>query len=418
MSSVCSLSGLINYYLFKQSITSVPKNAALYSISICELERLLPHIAVDKLKQLFDQVASLISKLSFLSNTTVGYVGTGEYFIFIENFTTEHKNKIANLTNQLNTLAIALGPNESYSFKVACQIGYSVAQQSTDIDSLAYECKIALFSASRGGAPFHFNSINNASFAHKTYLKGSIAKAVKQREMSLHFQPLLSSTNKEVVGAEALIRWEHKGKNIPPDIFIPLAENSFEIIEIGEFVLSESVNFITELRPDKPFKMSINVSPHQLNYEEFFQSVKSKAGFLEKHYPNVTLQLELTERMSIDFESLKPSLELISDYKVNFAIDDFGTGYSSFSYLAQLQATALKIDRSMLIAALKDDRSKQVYIGIVKLALGLGFTVVAEGVETETEANWLQEIGCDILQGYFFEKPLPGALFNSKYGKK
>lgn len=378
--------------------------------------KLLPHIAIDKLKRLFDNVSSLISKLKSLPSTKVGYVGTGEYFIFIENFTPEHESEIAKITEQLNNFTITLGPDESYNFKVACQTGYSVAQQTTDLDNLALECKVALLSAPRGGAPFYFHSINRFSFAHESYLVGSIAKAVRQREMSLHFQPLISSQNNGVVGAEALIRWEHQGKNIPPDVFIPLAEKSFEIIEIGEFVLSESVNFITKLRPTKHFTISINVSPHQLDYEEFFQSIKSKALFLNEHYPNVTLQLELAERVSIDFETLKPFLELVSNYNVNFAIDDFGTGYSSFSYLAELQATTLKVDRSMLIAAFNNERSKQVYIGIVKLALGLGFIVVAEGVETEIEANWLREIGCHKLQGYLFEKPLPGDAFNSKYG--
>ena len=415
MSAICSLTGLINYYQFKQSIAAVAKNSALYSVSICEMDKLLPHIAIDKLKRLFDNVSSLNSKLQCLPNTKVGYVGTGEYFIFIENFTREHESEIERITDQLNNFTIPLGSDGSYNFKVSCQVGYSVAQQSTDLDNLAFECKVALLSAARGGAPFYYHSMNRFSFAHDSYLVGSITTGVQQREMSLHFQPLISSQNSDVVGAEALVRWNHKGQSIPPDIFIPLAEKSFEIIEIGEFVISESVNFITKLRPTKHFTMSINVSPHQLTYKEFFQSIKSKAYFLYKHYPTVTLQLELTERVSIDFETLQPFLELIRDYNVNFAIDDFGTGYSSFSYLAELQATTLKIDRSMLIAAFNKERSKQVYIGIVKLALGLGFTIVAEGVETEDEANWLREIGCHRLQGYLFDKPMPENEFKSKY---
>jgi FOG: EAL domain len=234
-----------------------------------------------------------------------------------------------------------------------------------------------------------------------------------RNEFEMYYQPQVCAHTHEVVGAEALIRWNNPdlGK-ISPAEFIPVAEQSGQILEISNWVMETAIEQIKEWQEQGlPFvNIAVNLSAAQFRDEALPSQI---IGLLNKHTVEPScLTVELTETLAMsDPYSAVKIMDKLTAHGIKIAIDDFGTGYSSLSYLKKFKATKLKLDQSFVqdVAVDADDRS--IIVGMISLAQSLGLKTIAEGVETQEQLSFLEEKGCDEIQGYYFSKPIPSKEF-------
>nr|WP_240153716.1 EAL domain-containing protein [Arthrobacter sp. 147(2020)] len=237
-------------------------------------------------------------------------------------------------------------------------------------------------------------------------LETDLRGAAGRGELTVHYQPQFDAETGTIVGAEALVRWQHPELGLlTPVAFIDIAEESDLIEEVGEFVLVSACSFGAQLRREgHAIKMSVNVSANQLTNPRFEPFIGATLGNTD--FPGDALTLEITESRVISEAVIhNGALENIRKLGVGLSVDDFGTGYSSLYQLRHLPVTEVKIDRSF-ISSLSDEGSLAFIAGIVSLGHGLGLRVVAEGVERPGQLTVLRGTGCDRLQGYYLGRPV------------
>jgi diguanylate cyclase (GGDEF)-like protein len=240
-------------------------------------------------------------------------------------------------------------------------------------------------------------------------LVSELRQALEKDQLLVHYQPVVNLTTGAVNGAEALVRWKSPTRGmVPPGIFIPVAEESDLILVLGEWVLRQAIQDIATRLPALPpgFDLHVNVSARQLIQSDFaatLQQALQSNGMDPRH-----LTLELTESILVGHDEItEDRLRKIRALGVKIAIDDFGTGYSSLAYLSRLPFDCLKIDQSFVRNLAKSPQDTAIVTAILHMAQGFGVTVVAEGVETEDEAQRLRAMGCAHAQGYWFGRPGP-----------
>ncbi|MDD2103619.1 putative bifunctional diguanylate cyclase/phosphodiesterase [Pseudomonas putida] len=258
-----------------------------------------------------------------------------------------------------------------------------------------------------------FDASMNSNARKQLQLLQDLRNAVEQKEFSLHYQPKFDANNGRPVGAEALLRWEHPTQGmLLPDKFIELAEKTGLIIPIGEWVLNEACRQMREwyVLGYTDWRIAVNLSALQFCHVGLVQSV---AKALATHrLPANSLTLEITETTAMsDADASMTVLQELSDMGVDLSIDDFGTGYSSLMYLKRLPANELKIDRGFVRDLERDSDDAAIVSAIVALGQALGLRIVAEGVETGSQQDFLTQLGCDSLQGYLLGHPLPAERF-------
>jgi EAL domain-containing protein (putative c-di-GMP-specific phosphodiesterase class I) len=251
----------------------------------------------------------------------------------------------------------------------------------------------------------------NSALKERTLLQQSMLNALENEEFFLLYQPQMDGKTNEILGVEALIRWNHPEMGmIPPIKFIPFAEETGMIVQIGEWVLRTACrqNKMWQDAGIPPIKMSVNVSARQFQEKNWVMTVEKtlKESGLESQY----LELEITE--SLIMEDVERAIDVMNKLQamgVQLSIDDFGTGYSSLSALKHFPVARLKIDQSFVqcLPGNVDDRS--IAMAIIALGHRLNLKVVAEGVETDTQRAFLRDNDCDEMQGYFFSRPVPSA---------
>jgi len=251
----------------------------------------------------------------------------------------------------------------------------------------------------------------NAAMADTLALDNDIRAAVAEKQFELHYQPKMSTPDHKIAGVEALVRWRHPIRGlVPPDQFIPLAEESELIEAIGEWVLDEACRQWTEwlAKGMTPLSVAVNLSARQLaspTLVERVRAIKSRYGL-----PKGALELEVTESVAMrNPERAIEQLKALGALGIEISIDDFGTGYSSLAYLKLLPIQTLKLDRAFVRDIETDENDAVISAATLALAHALGLKVVAEGVETEGQRDFLTSHGCDYLQGFLFSKPLPAA---------
>jgi len=225
----------------------------------------------------------------------------------------------------------------------------------------------------------------------------------------VYYQPQIDAINNHMVGVEALVRWIHPRMGlVMPDDFIPLAEETGFIRELDNFVMLQAMKDISQWYKDglNPGILSLNLSVRELMYTDYQEILKeniSKTGFNVKW-----LELEITESqmMKNPTQSIE-ILQSISDMGIEIAIDDFGTGYSSLAYLKRLPVNRLKIDRSFVKDLPHDEEDRAISEAVIALAKSLNLTIIAEGVETREQLEYLLSKGCHTIQGYYYSKPIP-----------
>ena len=249
-------------------------------------------------------------------------------------------------------------------------------------------------------------------------LEKQLAQARKNDELRLYYQPKFD-LKKKLTGMEALIRWETKEGLVPPVRFIPVAENSGLIVEIGKWVIEEAARQLAEWNKMgwTKLRMAINVSPIQFNDDSLVPTLKKALD--DNGVKPSDFEVEITESaMMQNMERTVQDIRRISELGIKIAIDDFGTGYSSLAKLAEIPIDTLKIDKSFVDNVITNEASTITTNSIIGLAKSLKKCVVAEGVENEDQLEYLAANGCDIIQGFIFGKPLPADDFYDAYMKK
>ena len=249
-------------------------------------------------------------------------------------------------------------------------------------------------------------------------LENGLRRALQRDELRVYYQPEVSLSLGRMIAVEALVRWEHPERGLlEPKEFVPLAEETGLIVQIGEWVLNEACRQIAAWRRNgAEIDVAVNVSARQLVQPEVVDMVR---GALESSgLPAESLCLEITESAVMrDPEAALATLTLVKELGVKVALDDFGVGFSSLSQLKEmLPLHALKVDRSFISGLADDERNSAIVAAVVMLANTLGVTAIAEGVETEAQAEQARALGCDISQGFFFTAPEPAAMIAERLG--
>jgi diguanylate cyclase (GGDEF)-like protein/PAS domain S-box-containing protein len=252
-----------------------------------------------------------------------------------------------------------------------------------------------------------FDSSISDNFREMLTMENELRKAIKEQQFELHYQPQVNIHTNKVIGFEALLRWKHPEKGyIPPGVFIPLAEKTGLIIEIGTWVLKEACkqNKEWQLKGYRPTKISVNLSVKQFLQKNLVHTVQKILG--EVDLEPEFLELEITESMAMTNEAfIMDTLKGLHELGVKVSIDDFGTGYSSMKYLSEFPLSKLKIDQ--LFIRENKEQNQAIVKSIIHLSHALNMKVIAEGVETEEQLRFLKKEKCDEIQGYYFSKPVP-----------
>ncbi len=254
----------------------------------------------------------------------------------------------------------------------------------------------------------YFNVPVLNDFLNAIELENKLKTAIRNEEFMMYYQPQYFAASRQLRGVEALIRWpDENAKFISPAVFIPVAEKNGSIIPIGKWVLEQSVKQYAAWREQFgfPFIMSINISALQYKKDDFVDNV---IEILNKYdVAPYEIELEITESVLIEnFDVVCEKIKTLRAYGIRISLDDFGTGFSSLSYLKKFPIDTLKIDKTFIDTVLTDNNSKVIMEAIVNMVKALGFESIAEGVEEKEQYMYLRSIGCDVIQGYWFSKPL------------
>ncbi len=300
---------------------------------------------------------------------------------------------------------------EPYQCLTSASIGIALSPwDGENATELIQHADAAMYQAKREGR----NNVRfyaarmNVDVCKRLAFENDLRQAIKRAEFTLLYQPQVDTRSGRVTGVEALLRWEHPVRGVLlPDSFIPLAEQTGQIIGIGEWVLAEAMAQLGAWRAGGIHlpRIAVNVSPLQFRQPGFIDRVRSMIA--ESRVPSLCLEFELTEGILMqDTDTALEVLEALRELGVGLAVDDFGTGYSSLRYLKRLPIDVLKIDRSFVSNITTDRGDAAIAEAILALARALGLRVIAEGVETEAQRIALDRAGCHECQGYYFSPPL------------
>ena len=339
---------------------------------------------------------------------TIARLGGDEFVLLLEEIT--DANIAASVAYKILELANSPYEIDEHKLFVSCSVGISIypkdGESAADLlkhaDTAMYQVK----STGRNDLSYFSHEINQQTLRRLEIEKG-LHNALRNREFSLRYQPQFSIKNGQITGVEALIRWQHKGEEIPPAEFVPIAEDAGLIFPIGDWVLHAACRqFMQWHRANlNPKKLAINISPRQMLNKEFSRVINN--ALLASELAAEHLELEITEHsIMVD---LGYSAEVLREFKsigCSIAIDDFGTGYSSLSYLKHLPVDTLKIDQSFIRDIALESEDSAITSAIITMAKGLNMQVIAEGVETTEQLRILSLQRCDEFQGYLKSTPL------------
>jgi diguanylate cyclase (GGDEF)-like protein len=350
---------------------------------------------------------------------TVSRLGGDEFAVMLPEV--RQPSDLASIASKvLNAFGGAFTLSGREVFVSASLGGALYPQDAPDVEQLMQHADAALHHAkARGRNNFQLYARElTAQAAARLQLETELRHAVERRELELHYQPKYDMASGTLVGAEALMRWNHPHRGlVPPVSFIPLAEETGLIGPMGDWAVQQACaaavawNTPERIAAGRPLKIAVNLSPRQLKQGDFVGVLKQ--ALAATGCRPAWLELEITESLLLDGrDGMREQLRSIATLGVSIAIDDFGTGYSALSYLTRFPVHVLKIDRSFIKGLPSEAGSAELVKAIVSLAHGLNMSLVAEGVETEAQAGHLRVLGCQQAQGYLYSKPLPQADFS------
>ncbi|MBP3950221.1 EAL and GGDEF domain-containing protein [Bacillus suaedae] len=414
------LTGLPNRRLFEERVQEELMSAKLESrklaVILLDIDRFkfindtLGHAIGDKvLKELAQMLGALVSETD-----VVARMAGDEFLILIPALTS---------TDYVETLAKAILKRleapiivDHYELFVTGSIGITIYPESgEDLSHLIKNADLAMYAAKKSklnSYKLFSPAMERASFKHFE-LQNDLRKAIHSDEFELYYQPKVRSHTRQIVGAEALIRWNHPTRGIvSPGEFIPLAEESGLIVPLGEWVLENVCKQIRkwEAKGYPAIVVSLNFSALQMLQKGLVDTVEA---ILDEHnVAGESIEIEITESLILNDDSdLLKKLEQLRELGIRIAIDDFGTGYSSLSYLTKYKFNTIKLDRSFIHDIHTSPDNQAIIKFIIQLSNQLKMKVVAEGVELEEQLAHLVEMNCDEIQGFLFSKPLPVGQF-------
>lgn len=409
------LTGLPNRTLAESLFINAVSRAKRHNLQVC-----LMFIDIDNFKQINDGLGhkagdELLKELAkrFVTevrNSDVVCRFAGDEFIIILESVESEKvaSRIAqNILNNIKTPFYY----QSNELICSCSIGITLSPDNgEDFDALMQQADTAMYqSKSIGGNSIHFF---NKALNHEEddYLKvvADLRKALREDQFKLFFQPKIDLHNDQIIGAEALIRWEHPKKGLLyPESFLPQVEKSGLMTEIGQWILQSATTSCQAWRAlgFNDISVAVNISSQQFYRNQFTTQVNM--ALESSQLPAQYLEVEITESLLIDNAvQVKEAVKYLSSQGVSFAIDDFGTGYSNLSNLKEFEIKVLKIDRSFVTDIDQNVKNRALVSAIIQMAKALSLKTVAEGVETKAIADSLQALECDYAQGYYWAKPL------------
>jgi diguanylate cyclase (GGDEF)-like protein/PAS domain S-box-containing protein len=411
-----SLTGLANQALFRDRVTHALTRAVRRQTQLAVL-----FVDLDDFKTVNDSLghtagdALLVAVAERLrdclrATDTAARLGGDEFALLVEDlrYQSDATELAERLLASLNEPFMVAGRE----IVVGASVGIAFDETRVTTGQLLRNADTAMYTAKRGGKRRYeiFETEMHTAAVDRLEIQADLRRALDRRELTLQYQPIFALGSGRISGVEALVRWPHPERGLlAPNVFIPIAEETGLICELGRQVLVEACTQASRwqrLRPqDPPLSMSVNLSPRQLQADDLISHI-TEALAVSGLDPS-TLVLEITEgAMMHETEAIIARLEALKALGVKLALDDFGTGYSSFSYLQRLPIDVLKIDRTFIGTMDTDDTKSTLAQAIVSLARTMDLVSVAEGVETSAQAELLGRIGCDLAQGFYLARPM------------
>jgi diguanylate cyclase (GGDEF)-like protein len=415
MSLFDTLTGLANRHLFLYEVQNdlleirEEKREDMIAVIMIDLDK-FKRINDSLGHQLGDLLLEKLGKRLKKATSSLGLLGRpggDEFAILLRNL--KRAEQLDSLCNKLQALIsrpINLGET---SVVVNASIGVAASSAGDSASDLVRHAEIAMYKAKdSGGNNYSIFSPEMASEAHDNLLlESEIRHAFEEEEFTLYLQPKVDMNNK-IRSFEALVRWEHPEKGlIPPGQFIPAMENMNFISQLDDWILETSCRQLKILMQHYPgLSIAVNISSTRFAEQSFLDFLRKCLKDYEIDPSH--LELEITESMLM--ENMAGAMQILHEIKsmgISIAIDDFGTGYSSLSYLKDLPVNTVKIDRAFIMDIPDSEKDMQISSVIIYLAKKLNYKVVAEGVETKDQVEFLKDSQCDLMQGFYFSKPIP-----------
>jgi diguanylate cyclase (GGDEF)-like protein len=426
-----SLTGLPNRVLFRdrlnQAMVRASRAGQPLALMFLDLDRFklvndsLGHEIGDRLLQLVSQtLTQCLSGQDAVSNQfddapcTLSRLGGDEFTVIAERIgSAEDAAHIARRMLDALTSPFVIGDQE---IVISASIGISMyPTDDVDIDTLIRHTDMAMYrSKSLGRGIYSFFSDDlTAAVTARMSLEGNLRRAVERQEFVLHFQPKAELRSGKVSGVEALLRWQRPGHGlVPPDRFVGVLEDTGMILPVGAWVIRAACKQLAawDRMGLPPIRLAVNLSARQFRHLYLASLVQD--SLRENDIDPKRLEIELTESLLMeDNENTQAMLDSFRRLGVRLAIDDFGTGHSSLSYLKRFSVDTLKIDRSFVQSLPDSGEDMAIAAAVIALGRSMKMSVVAEGVESQSQAQALRELGCDEIQGYLLGRPMPGADF-------
>ncbi|GAB2989483.1 sensor domain-containing protein [Psychrosphaera aestuarii] len=425
---------MVQHQAFHDALTGLPNRALLddrlsHGITYCnrfDTQLSVLFIDLDDFKKVNDNAGhqagdAVLKEVTQRIKTcirdvdTLARLGGDEFVVLLENLQESSISTV--ISHRIIDALVKPFLIEDSEFYISSSIGISMyPKDGMDTDELLRKADMAMYHAKAMGKNNHqyFDSELERSSIQQLQVENHLRDAISNQEFQLYYQPKVDLKNNKVIAVEALLRWKREGANSRPDIFIPVAEQTGLINDIGLWVLEEACrdirNWIDKGLTVLP--VAINVSPVEFRNKKLvaqFKSIISKFAI-----PPSAIEIEITESLFLDnIAFAKDILQALRDFGITVAVDDFGTGYSSLQYLHQLPIDILKIDKSFILELSDQPHNAAIADSIINLAHNLNLKVVAEGIENQASLSFLKHRGCDIGQGFFLYKPMPGLEFQA-----
>ncbi|MGN0553615.1 MAG: EAL domain-containing protein [Oscillospiraceae bacterium] len=423
---------IILQYSLNDTLTGIPNRNTLYyhlesiisrnksSETISDGRFAVMFVDLDNFKWLNENLGhnfgdAVLCTFATMLSTSLSKIGrvfrfSGDEFIVIVEFGDNYQ-KIYKAIETMQSVFSKQIKVMSDNIYIKFSVGVSIYPDDDDTaDMLLRDADMALHKAKDSGkdrVSFYTNAAKRQNFS-KAAISQQISEAIKNGELYLNYQPIISSDTCDIHGFEVLVRWDSPiFGHIPPQEFINVAEETGDIVQIGMWIFENACRFLKNLcenyRDD--IIMSINVSPIQLKRADFLDSIKHVIEITQLDTKNI--QIEITESTLIDFiDNDNSVIEEMNKMGISLALDDFGTGYSSLNYLKNFPIKCLKIDKSFVDEINNNERDQAITDSIIDLVHNLGIKTVAEGIETVGQYNFLKDMKCDYIQGFLMSKPL------------
>lgn len=426
-----ALTHLPNRTLFQDRLHTALQQAerqkAWVVLMFLDLDRFKPindslgHAAGDRmLKDMAERLLDCVD-----NDDTVARMGGDEFTLLLQPRASREMalNRAIHVAEQILASLVRPFVLENREFFVTASIGIALSpQDGSELSQLMKNADTAMYHAKeRGKNNFQFYQADmNASALERLELESDLRHALEQNEFILYYQPQFSGDGKRLTGAEALLRWRHPRRGlVPPGDFIPVIEELGLVVDVGDWVLREACRQLKAWHQDKVRvpKVSVNISARQFSDGQLGERIATILK--DTGLPPACLELELTE--SILMREVNEAMVILDSLKnlgLSIAVDDFGTGYSSLNYLKQFPIDVLKIDRTFVDGLPEGEQDAQIARAIIAMAHSLNLAVIAEGVETHEQLEFLREHGCDEVQGYLFGRPMPAHQFEAQFSNE